>query len=38
MALTKAVTLLLKKVLPATPRYATQCEIQAKHFLVDFAL
>jgi hypothetical protein len=27
-----------KKVLSATPRYATQCEIQAKHFLVDSAL
>jgi hypothetical protein len=29
---------LLNKVLSATPRYATQCEIQAKNFLVDSAL
>jgi hypothetical protein len=28
----------LKKVLSATPRYATQCEIQVKNFLVDSAL
>jgi hypothetical protein len=27
-----------KKVLSATPRYATQCEIQVKNFLVDSAL
>jgi hypothetical protein len=28
----------LKKVLSATPRYATQCEIQAKNFLVNSTL
>jgi hypothetical protein len=28
----------LKNILSATPRYATQCEIQVKNFLVDFAL
>jgi hypothetical protein len=27
-----------KQVLFATPRYTTQCEIQAKHFLVNSAL
>jgi hypothetical protein len=25
-----------KKVLSATPRYAPQCEIQVKNFLVEF--
>jgi hypothetical protein len=50
MAVTKAETLVYqlcamlhsgefkKQVLSATPRYATQCEIQAKNFLVDYAL
>jgi hypothetical protein len=28
----------LKKVLSATPRYATQCNIQVKNFLVNSAL
>jgi hypothetical protein len=31
-------TIPLKKVLSATPRYATQCEIQFKNFLVESAL
>jgi hypothetical protein len=29
---------LFKKVLAVTPRFATQCEIRAKNFLVDCAL
>jgi hypothetical protein len=30
--------LVFKKVLSGTPRYATQCEIQVKNFLVDSVL